>query len=96
MLFLQVAAHEYAHAWQGENCPILRDKLVHEGFAEWVAYHMIGYYGYRNSQERMLARQDSYGQGLKWALESRAKPGRANCRECMPEYGLSANRDDIR
>jgi hypothetical protein len=68
MLFLQVAAHEYAHAWQGENCPILRDKLVHEGFAEWVAYHMIGYYGYRNSQERMLARQDSYGQGLKWAL----------------------------
>ena len=26
MLFLQVAAHEYAHAWQGENCPILRDK----------------------------------------------------------------------
>jgi hypothetical protein len=68
MLFLQVAAHEYAHAWQGENCPILRDKLVHEGFAEWVAYHMIGYYGYRNSQERMLARLDSYGQGLKWAL----------------------------
>lgn len=68
MLFLQVAAHEYAHAWQGENCPILRDVLVHEGFAEWVAYHMIGYYGYHNSQERMLARQDNYGQGLKWAL----------------------------
>lgn len=69
MLFLQVAAHEYAHAWQGENCPILRDKLAHEGFAEWVAYHIIGYYGYRNGQERMLARQDRYGQGLKWALD---------------------------
>ena len=68
MLFLQVAAHEYAHAWQGENCPILSDRLVHEGFAEWVAYHMIGYYGYRDSQERMLARQDGYGRGLKWAL----------------------------
>ena len=75
MLFLQVAAHEYAHAWQGENCPILRDKLVHEGFAEWVAYHMIGYYGYHNSQERMLARQDSYGQGLNWALSLEQSQG---------------------
>ncbi len=69
LLFLQVAAHEYAHAWQGENCPILRDVTIHEGFAEWVAYHLIGSYGYRNGQERMLARQDIYGQGLKWALD---------------------------
>jgi Zinc-finger of RNA-polymerase I-specific TFIIB, Rrn7 len=75
LLFLQVAAHEYAHAWQGENCPLLRDKLVHEGFAEWVAYHMVGYYGYRDSQERMLARQDSYGQGLKWALSLEQSQG---------------------
>jgi hypothetical protein len=75
MLFLQVAAHEYAHAWQGENCPILRDVLVHEGFAEWVAYHLIGYFGYRNSQERMLARQDNYGQGLKWALSLERSQG---------------------
>ena len=30
-LFLQVTAHEYAHAWQGENCPLLRDTLVLEG-----------------------------------------------------------------
>jgi len=75
MLFLQVAAHEYAHAWQGENCPILHDVLVHEGFAEWVAYHLIGYYGYRNGQERMLARQDNYGQGLKWAIDLEQNQG---------------------
>jgi hypothetical protein len=75
MLFLQVAAHEYAHAWQGENCPILRDVLIHEGFAEWVAYHMIGYYGYRDSQQRMLARQDNYGRGLKWALSLEQSQG---------------------
>ena len=75
MLFLQVAAHEYAHAWQGENCPILRDMLIHEGFAEWVAYHMIGYYGYRDSQQRMLARQDNYGRGLKWALSLEQSQG---------------------
>ena len=69
MLFLQVAAHEYAHAWQGENCPMLRDTLVHEGFAEWIAYYVMGYYRYIKGQKRMRARRDIYGQGLKWALD---------------------------
>jgi hypothetical protein len=75
MLFLQVAAHEFAHAWQGENCPMLRAGLAHEGFAEWVAYRMAGFYGYRRGQERMLARQDLYGQGLRWALDEEAARG---------------------
>ena len=75
MLFLQVAAHEYAHAWQGENCPMLRAGLIHEGFAEWVAYRLIGFYGYSRGQERMLARQDLYGQGLRWALDEEAAHG---------------------
>ena len=75
ILFLQVAAHEYAHPWQGENCPILRDLLVHEGFAEWVAYKVLDYYGYSHNQERMIARQDIYGQGLRWALEIENKYG---------------------
>lgn len=75
MLFLQVAAHEYAHAWQGENCPTLHSGLVHEGFAEWVAYRMIGFYGYLRAQERMLARQDIYGQGLRWALAEESAHG---------------------
>jgi hypothetical protein len=74
-LFLQVAAHEYAHAWQGENCPLLRDTLIHEGFAEWLAYHVIGYYGYTQGQEHMLARQDVYGNGLRLALEVEARDG---------------------
>jgi hypothetical protein len=75
LLFFQVAAHEYAHAWQGENSPTLRSGLVHEGFAEWVAYRVLGLYGYRRGQERMLARQDLYGQGLRWALEEEAAHG---------------------
>ena len=75
LLFLQVAAHEYAHAWQGENIPTLRDGLVHEGFAEWVAYSVLGFYGYRQGQERMLKRQDLYGQGLRWALDEEATHG---------------------
>jgi hypothetical protein len=75
VLFLQVAAHEYAHAWQGENSPLLRNRLVHEGFAEWVAYSILGRYGYLRSQERMRSRSDVYGQGLKWALETEARLG---------------------
>lgn len=74
-LFLQIAAHEYAHAWQGENCPIIRDSLVHEGFAEWVAYHVVGRLGYPESQSRMLTREDLYGAGLKWALGVEAVQG---------------------
>jgi len=75
MLFLQVATHEYAHAWHGENCPTLRDTLVHEGFAEWMAYHVMGYFLYTKGQERMLARNDIYGHGLKWALELDSRLG---------------------
>lgn len=74
-LFLQVAAHELAHAWQGENCPVLRDPILREGFAEWVAFHVLGRYGYVESQDRMLARQDIYGEGLRWALKVEAGQG---------------------
>ncbi|MFC1878907.1 LIM domain-containing protein [Chloroflexota bacterium] len=81
MLFLQVAAHEFAHAWQGENCPLLRELLVHEGFAEWVAYRVLGRYGYTHGQARMKARQDIYGQGLRWALEIETKQGPAGLLE---------------
>lgn len=84
-LFLQVAAHEFTHAWQGENCPLLDDTLKMEGQAEWVSYHVLGHYGYHRSQERMLARQDIYGQGLQWALQVEAVHGAAGvlqaCRE---------------
>lgn len=77
MVFLQVAAHEIAHAWQGENCPVLHDQdlLVHEGFAEWVAYRVLGDYGYIRAQEQMQARTDIYGQGLKYLLDLEANQG---------------------
>jgi hypothetical protein len=75
LLFLQVAAHEYAHVWQGENCPTLPAGLTYEGFAEWVAYQVLGFYSYRRGQERMLRRQDLYGQGLRWALVEEANRG---------------------
>jgi len=77
ILFLQITSHEYAHAWQGENCPIQSDLLLQEGFAEWVAFHVMGYYRYTKYQERMLTREDNYGRGLRWMLEKEAKLGEA-------------------
>jgi hypothetical protein len=75
LLFLQVASHEYAHAWQGENCPLLHDTLVHEGFAEWVAYKVLGFYGYKDQMTRMRARDDIYGRALQWALGVEVQAG---------------------
>jgi hypothetical protein len=75
-LFLQVAAHEYTHAWQGENCPLIKDPILHEGLAEWVAYKVLGAYGYKERLKKMLDRQDIYGQGLKWAIEMEAHHGK--------------------
>lgn len=75
LLFLQVASHEYAHAWQGENCPLIRDPLPHEGFAEWVAYRVLAHYGYKDQMARMRARHDIYGQGLHRVLDLEVKTG---------------------
>jgi hypothetical protein len=75
LLLMQVAAHEYTHAWQGENCPLLRNRLVREGFAEWVAYKILGYYGHSRGQAQMQARTDLYGQGLSWALALESSQG---------------------
>jgi hypothetical protein len=74
-VFSQVAAHELGHAWQKENCPIVTDEMVIEGFAEWVSYRVLGFLGYRSAQKQMRSRQDIYGLGLGWALDNEGKSG---------------------
>jgi hypothetical protein len=71
----QVTAHELAHAWQGENCPLLQNALVREGFAEWVAYKCMQDQGDPAQQHLMAQRSDIYGQGLRWALNLELKHG---------------------
>ncbi len=68
LLLLQVAAHELAHAWQMESAPLLRDPLLREGFAEWVAYHVLLAVGEQDAAERIVAREDLYGQGARLLL----------------------------
>jgi hypothetical protein len=73
ILFIQVAAHEWAHAWEGENCPLLRDHLVREGFAEWVAHRTLRALGAIKKVALMEQQEGMYGDGLRkmLALERR-------------------------
>lgn len=68
LLLLQVAAHELAHAWQMESAPLLRDPLLREGFAEWVAYRVLLAVGEQDAAQRIVAREDLYGQGARLLL----------------------------
>ena len=60
LTFRTTVAHEYAHAWQGENCPLLEDDVLREGFAEWVAYHHLRFLGCTRAAEDMLNSNHPY------------------------------------
>ena len=82
---VEVIAHEYAHNWEteeGNMAPELRDHervpckgtLVSEGFAEWVAFKVLDFYGLiRNMESIHLREYDKYGEGfhlMNWIEEN--------------------------
>lgn len=67
-LLLGTLAHELGHAWQAEHAPGVRDPLLCEGFAEWVAHHALIASGLRPVAARSTRRDDLYGQGLRHML----------------------------
>jgi hypothetical protein len=69
ILLIQTVAHEWAHAWQGENCPLLKDPLVREGFAEWAAYKTLQAMGATKKMALMEEQNGLYGEGLRRMLE---------------------------
>lgn len=75
ILFVQVAAHEWAHAWQAENCPLVRHVLIVEGLAEWVAYKVLQAMGASKKMALMAERKDLYGEGLRLMLTREAQSG---------------------
>ncbi len=75
LLFRTVVAHEYAHAWQGESCPLLGDHALREGFAEWVAYHHLLYLGCTRAAERMLTSAHPYRPLMEQVLAIEAQNG---------------------
>ncbi len=93
ILMIEVMAHEYAHAWQGENCPLLRDPLVREGFAEWAAYRVLTALGAVKKAALMERRMDLYGQGLQLMLALERQEGSAAvfeaCRSEGTEKGVA-------
>lgn len=75
IMLIQIVAHEFAHAWQGENCPLMSDPVLREGFAEWVAYHALLQLDAQKKVAQMLQRRDLYGDGLRQFIEIEKREG---------------------
>jgi len=76
ILFLtSMPIHEWAHAWQGENCPLLQDPLVREGFAEWAAYKTLQEMGAIKKMTLMAQQNGLYGEGLRQMLKLEQRDG---------------------
>jgi hypothetical protein len=75
VLLIQTVAHEWAHAWQGENCPLLQNPLVREGFAEWAAYKTLQVMGAVKKMALMEQQDGLYGEGLREMLELERRGG---------------------
>jgi hypothetical protein len=67
-LLLGTLAHELAHGWQTEQSLHLKDPLLREGFAEWVAYRVLVARDLSTLAERATRRDDLYGRGLRHFL----------------------------
>src|SRR5581483_6371297 len=76
-LLLGTLAHELGHAWQALYVPGARDLLLSEGFAEWVAHHVLVGAGLQATAARATRRDDIYGRGLRYFLEIERTSGRA-------------------
>ena len=71
----QVIAHETAHAWAAEN---LRDNLTleeAEGFAQWISYYALQYFGYNAFSKTLTEGDNEYARGLRMMLEIEKRSG---------------------
>ncbi|HEX6819530.1 MAG TPA: hypothetical protein VF120_14225 [Ktedonobacterales bacterium] len=75
-LLLGTLAHELGHAWQAEFAPGVRELLLSEGFAEWVAHRVLVAAGMQATAARATRRDDIYGRGLRHFLEIERLSGR--------------------
>jgi recombinational DNA repair protein (RecF pathway) len=61
---IEVIAHEMAHAWQAENC---RDDMPledQEGFAQWIGYKALFFFGLDDFAKIMTQGDNVYATGL--------------------------------
>ncbi len=67
-LLLGTLAHELGHAWQAEQAPQVKDPMLREGFAEWMAHRVLVAHGLQAVAARATRRDDLYGRGLRHFL----------------------------
>jgi DEAD/DEAH box helicase domain-containing protein len=81
----EVLSHELAHAWSlkggfGEALLVRDDplyKLFVEGFAQWISYKTMDYFGFQKAVEDIAGRlPDEYGMGFRFFLELEEDPAR--------------------
>ncbi|MFH1452431.1 MAG: hypothetical protein ABIH00_00405 [Armatimonadota bacterium] len=75
--FMGTCAHEYAHAWQVENCPIDQDDILREGFARWCEIQVLANDGAAaEAQNYRMSADPVYGNGYRLLLKYEDKHGR--------------------
>lgn len=87
LVFRATAAHEYAHAWENEHCPLLDRDDIREGFAEWVAYRHLLAIGASKAAARMRTAPHPYQPLLAAVLAREAAAGPAQVIQDMYALG---------
>ncbi len=96
---LNIIGHEYAHNWQFKggtleafNTKYYGGLLLLEGFAEWVAYKIMGFYASYPSMDQIdKRRHDEYGEGFDlflWIEEHYGVEGIMNFASSRPPIPL--------
>jgi hypothetical protein len=75
IIFRSTLAHEYAHAWQGENCPNLTEFALIEGFAEWVAFYHLLWLDATKAARQMLETPHPYRDALDYLFQLEQRLG---------------------
>lgn len=74
-----VLAHEAAHLYDFEHRNLAGERL-REGFAEWVAYHLLRARGDKARARRLVSQNSVYGEGLRHLLKLESEHGRGEVR----------------
>ena len=89
--FLEIAAHELAHHWQYHAAPYLRDRVMQEGFAEYMASLVNREFGQENLNARIEQRRDPvYGAGFRKIRSVARREGIEGVKKMLRDAGKNA------
>ena len=89
--FIEIAAHELAHHWQYHAAPYLRDRVLQEGFAEYMASLVNREFGQEHLNRRIEQRRDPvYGTGFRRIRTIAGKQGLDGVKKAIREAGGNA------